>query len=195
VCRRIRGHRAGARRPASRRLGAIACGPVEGGRRGLASGAVSRRLFRVGLVVLLGAAVQALLRFMRQQQSTPEPAPHRPGSSAESEPARPPVATASGAPKAPATTAATTKAPAAKATTAKATTARATPAKAPTKKAAADKAPPKKASAKKTAARKATPSASAKKAAAKKAGTKKASAKKAPPSGGPDSDGDSGGTG
>src|SRR4029450_84161 len=55
------------------------------GRRRLASGAVSRRLFRrVGVVVLLGASVQALRRFMRQQQSTPEPAPPRPGSSPES---------------------------------------------------------------------------------------------------------------
>jgi hypothetical protein len=192
-----RRHGAGARHPTSRRVGVAALGPVEGGRRGLASGAVSRRLFRrVGVVVLLGASVQALRRFMRQQQSTSEPVPHRPGSSAESKPAtssvarEPGAATASTASATTATEAradATAKAPAPKATTSKA------PAKAPAKK-AADKAPAKKAAARK-AARKASPSASAKKAAPKKAPAKKAARKAPPRAAGPGSDGDSGATG
>jgi cytoskeletal protein RodZ len=169
-------------------------------------GTVSRRLFRLGLFVLLVGAVQALLRVLRQQQ-TPEPAPHRPAARSAPQPTaraaadkavtqKPPAAEkppAKATPAAAPTDKATrADAPAAKAHTAKATNAKAAPAK----KASGDKVPAKKASPKKAAAGKATRSASSKKAPAKKVGTKKAAPKKAAlPAAEPRSDGDGGSTG
>jgi hypothetical protein len=178
---------AGTRSQGGNRRGPRGPGHVVAGRTGLASRAVSRRLLRLGLFLLLVGAVQALLRFLREPRTAPEPVPYRAAAPG------PRVAE----PQAAAEKAVAKRAPAAK----KATPEEAPAKKGPPKAGATKQSPAKKATGKKAAtakkaapekgpAKKPTGSTPAKKATGKKAATKQSAAKKAPSGDAPRSDGD-----